>query len=83
MAPHENFTEEKIRKEALFAETKAEVTSIQEDDEDEYIDYDEDTSSPDTTIAGKGDSEENNTTLSLANESVEQEMKWFNDVSKK
>lgn len=83
MAPHENFTEEKIRKEALFAETKAEVTSIQEDDEDEYIDYDEDTSSPDTTIAGKGDSEENNTTLSLANESVEQEMKWFNNVSKK
>lgn len=83
MAPHENFTEEKIRKEALFAETKAEVTSIQEDDDDEYIDYDEDTSSPDTTIAGKGDSEENNTTLSLANESVEQEMKWFNNVSKK
>ena len=83
MAPHENFTEEKIRKEALFAETKAEVKSIQEEDEDEYIDYDEDTSSPDTTIAGEGESEENNTTLSLANESVEQEMKWFNNVSKK
>lgn len=82
MAPHENFTEEKIRKEALFAEEKEE-TSIQEDEDDEYVDYDEDTSSPDTTIAGKGDSEENNTTLSLANESVEQEMKWFNDVSKK
>lgn len=83
MAPHENFTEEKIRKEALFAETKAEVTSIQEDDEDEYIDYDEDTSSPDTTIAGKGESEENNTTLSLANESVEQEREWFDKVSRK
>lgn len=83
MAPHENFTEEKIRKEALFAETKAEVKSIQEEDEDEYIDYDEDTSSPDTTIAGKGEPKENNTTLSLANESVEQEMKWFNNVSKK
>lgn len=83
MAPHENFTEEKIRKEALFAETKAEVTSIQEDDEDEYIDYDEDTSSPDTTIAGKGDSEENNTTASVANESVEQEREWFDKVSRK
>ena len=83
MAPHENFTEEKIRKEALFAETKAEVTSIQEDDEDEYIDYDEDTSSPDTTIAGKGDSEENSTTASVANVSVEQEKEWFNKVSRK
>lgn len=83
MAPHENFTEEKIRKEALFAETKAEVTSIQEDDEDEYIDYDEDTSSPDTTIAGKGEAEENNITASIVNESVEQEMEWFNNVSKK
>lgn len=83
MAPHENFTEEKIRKEALFAETKAEVTSIQEDDEDEYIDYDEDTSSPDTTIAGKGESEENNTTASVANESVEQEREWFDKVSRR
>lgn len=83
MAPHENFSEEKIRKEALFAETKAEVTSIQEDDEDEYIDYDEDTSSPDTTIAGKGEAEENNITASIVNESVEQEMEWFNNVSKK
>ena len=83
MAPHENFTEEKIRKEALFAETKAEVTSIQEDDEDEYIDYDEDTSSPDTTIAGKGEPEENNTTASVANVSVEQEREWFDKVSRK
>ena len=83
MAPHENFTEEKIRKEALFAEKKAEETSIQEDDEDEYIDYTEDTSSPDTTIAGKGESEENNTTASVANVSVEQEMEWFNKVSRK
>lgn len=83
MAPHENFTEEKIRKEALFAETKAEVTSIQEEDDDEYIDYDEDTSSPDTTIAGEGESEENNTTASVANVSVEQEMEWFNKVSRK
>lgn len=83
MAPHENFSEEKIRKEALFAETKAEVTSIQEDDEDEYIDYDEDTSSPDTTIAGKGEAEENNITASIVNESVEQEMEWFNKVSKR
>lgn len=83
MAPHENFTEEKIRKEALFAETKAEVTSIQEDDEDEYIDYDEDTSSPDTTIAGKGESEENNTTASVAKVSVEQEREWFDKVSRK
>lgn len=83
MAPHENFTEEKIRKEALFAETKAEVTSIQEDEEDEYVDYDEESSSPDNTTAETEESEENNTTLSLANESVEQEMKWFNNVSKK
>ena len=80
MAPHENFTEEKIRKEALFAEEKAEETSIQEDEDDEYVDYDEEISSPDTTTE---ESEENNTTLSLANESVEQEMKWFNNVSKK
>lgn len=83
MAPHENFTEEKIRKEALFAETKAKVTSIQEEDEDEDIDYDEESSSPDTTIAGKGESEENNTTASVAKESVEQEMEWFNKVSRK
>ena len=83
MAPHENFTEEKIRKEALFAETKAKVTSIQEEDEDEDIDYDEESSSPDTTIAGKGESEENNTTASIANVSVEQEMEWFNKVSDK
>ena len=83
MAPHENFTEEKIRKEALFAEKKAEETSIQEDKDDEDVDYDEETSSPDSTTAGKEESEENNITLSLANESVEQEMKWFNNVSKK
>ncbi|MBO7486545.1 MAG: hypothetical protein J6T84_10850 [Spirochaetaceae bacterium] len=83
MAPHENFTEEKIRKEALFAEEKAEETSIQEDEDDEYVDYDEETSSPDTTTAEAEESEENNTTLSLANESVEQEIKWFNNVSKK
>ena len=83
MAPHENFTEEKIRKEALFAEEKAEETSIQEDEDDEYVDYDEETSSPDTTTAEAKESEENNATASIANESVEQEMKWFNNVSKK
>ncbi len=83
MAPHENFTEEKIRKEALFAEEKAEGTSIQEDEDDEYVDYDEETSSPDTTTAEAKESEENNATASIANESVEQEMKWFNNVSKK
>lgn len=83
MAPHENFTEGKIRKEALFAETKAEESSIQEEDEDEDIDYDEETSSPDSTTAGKGESEENNTTASVAKESVEQEMEWFNKVSRK
>lgn len=83
MAPHENFTEEKIRKEALFAETKAKVSSIQEDEDDESVDYDEETSSPDSTTAGKGESEENNTTASVAKESVEQEMEWFNKVSRK
>lgn len=83
MAPHKNFTEEKIRKEALFAEKKTEETSIQEDEDDEYVDYDEDTSSTDTTIAGEGESEENNTTASVANVSVEQEMEWFNKVSRK
>ena len=83
MDPHKNFTEEKIRKEALFVEKKAEETSIQEEDEDEDIDYDEETSSPDTTTAGTEESEENNTTASLANESVEQEMEWFNKVSRK
>lgn len=83
MAPHENFTEEKIRKEALFAEEKAEETSIQEDEDDEYVDYDEETSSPDTTTAEAKESEEDNATASIANESVEQEMEWFNNVSKK
>ena len=83
MDPHKNFTEEKIRKEALFAETKAKVTSIQEEDDDEDIDYDEETSSPDTTTAGTEESEENNTTASVAKESVEQEMEWFNKVSRK
>ena len=83
MAPHENFTEEKIRKEALFAEKKAEETSIHEDEDDEDVDYDEETSSPDTTTAGKEESEENNTTASVAKESVEQEMEWFNKVSRK
>ena len=83
MAPHENFTEEKIRKEALFVEKKAEETSIQENEDDEDVDYDEETSSPDTTTAGKEESEENNTTVSVANESVEQEMEWFNKVSRK
>ena len=83
MAPHENFTEEKNRKEALFAEKKAEETSIQEDEDDEDVDYDEETSSSDNTTVETEESEENNITLSLANESVEQEMKWFNNVSKK
>ena len=83
MAPHKNFTEEKIRKEALFAEKKAEETSIHEDEDDEDVDYDEETSSPDTTTAGKEESEENNTTASVAKESVEQEMEWFNKVSRK
>ena len=83
MAPHENFTEEKIRKEALFAEEKAEETSIQEDEDDEYVDYDEETSSPDTTTAEAKESEENNTTASIANKSVEQEMEWFNNINKK
>lgn len=83
MAPHENFTEEKIRKEALFAEEKAEESSIQEDDDDEYVDYDEETSSPDTTAAETEESEEIYTTASIANESVEQEMEWFNNINKK
>lgn len=83
MDPHKNFTEEKIRKEALFVEKKAKVTSIQEDEDDEDVDYDEETSSPDSTTAGKEESEENNTTASVAKESVEQEMEWFNKVSRK
>lgn len=81
MAPHENFTEEKIRKEALFAETKAEESSIQEDD-DEYVDYDEEISSSVTTTAETEESDENNA-ASIASESVEQEMEWFNKVSRK
>ena len=81
MAPHENFTEEKIRKEALFAETKAKVTSIQEED-DEYVDYDEEISSSVTTTAETEESDENNA-ASIANVSVEQEMEWFNKVSRK
>ena len=82
MAPHKNFTEEKIRKEALFAEKKAEETSIHEEDEDEDIDYDEETSSPDITTAETEESDENNA-ASIASESVEQEMEWFNKVSRK
>lgn len=82
MDPHENFTEEKIRKEALFAEKKAEETSIQEDEDDEDVDYDEETSSPDSTTAETEESDENNA-ASIASESVEQEMEWFNKVSRK
>ena len=82
MAPHKNFTEEKIRKEALFAEKKAEETSIQEDEDDEDVDYDEETSSPDSTTAETEESDENNA-ASIASESVEQEMEWFNKVSRK
>lgn len=81
MDPHENFTEGKIRKEALFAETKAEESSIQEDD-DEYVDYDEEISSSVTTTAETEESDENNA-ASIASESVEQEMEWFNKVSRK
>ena len=83
MAPHENFTEGKIRKEALFAEKKAEETSIQEDEDDEYVDYDDETSSSDNTTVETEGAEEINTTASIANESVEQEMEWFNNISKK
>ena len=83
MAPHENFTEEKIRKEALFAEKKAEETSIQEDD-DEYVDYDEEISSSVTTTAETEESDENNAAASIASESsVEQEITWLENVSKK
>lgn len=82
MAPHKNFTEEKIRKEALFAEKKAEETSIHEDEDDEDVDYDEETSSPDSTTAETEESDENNA-ASIASESVEQEMEWFNKVSRK
>ena len=82
MDPHKNFTEGKIRKEALFAETKAKVTSIQEDEDDEDVDYDEETSSPDITTAETEESDENNA-ASIASESVEQEMEWFNKVSRK
>lgn len=81
MAPHENFTEGKIRKEALFAETKAEESSIQEDD-DEYVDYDEEISSSVTTTAETEESDENNA-ASIASESVEQEITWLENVSKK
>lgn len=82
MDPHKNFTEEKIRKEALFAETKAKVTSIQEEDEDEDVDYDEEISSSVTTTAETEESDENNAT-SIASESVEQEITWLENVSKK
>ena len=82
MDPHKNFTEEKIRKEALFAEKKAEETSIHEDEDDEDDDYDEETSSPDSTTAETEESDENNA-ASIASESVEQEMEWFNKVSRK
>lgn len=82
MDPHKNFTEEKIRKEALFAEKKAEETSIHEDEDDEDVDYDEETSSPDSTTAETEESDENNA-ASIASESVEQEMEWFNKVSRK
>ena len=83
MDPHVNFTEEKIRKEALFAEKKAEETSIQEDEDDEYVDYDDETSSSDNTTVETEDSEENNSIAAITNESVEQELEWFNNVSKK
>lgn len=82
MAPHENFTKDKIRKEALFAEKKTDVTSTQEDEDDKYVDYDEKTTSSDITTENE-ESDENNATASIANKSVEQEREWFNGVSKK
>lgn len=83
MAPHENFTEEKIRKEALFTEKEAEESSIQEDDDDEYVDYDEETSSSVIATAETEESDENNAAASIARKSVEQEITWLENVSKK
>ena len=83
MAPHENFTEEKIRKEALFTEKEAEESSIQEDDDDEYVDYDEETSSSVITTAETEESYENNAAASIERKSVEQEITWLENVSKK
>lgn len=82
MAPHENFTEEKIRKEALFAEKKPDVTSTQEDEDDKYVDYDEKTTSSDITTENE-ESDENNATASIAKKSVEQEFKWLENVGVK
>ena len=83
MAPHENFTEEKIRKEALFAEKKPDVTSTQEDEDDENVDYDEETNTSDNTTVETSDLDENNATASIANKSVEQELEWLENVREK
>lgn len=84
MAPHENFTKDKIRKEALFVDKKTkEFVSVEEDD-DEYLDYDEETNSSDNSVSEATDLSDNNeTTVIGGNESVEQELEWFDKVSKK
>lgn len=84
MAPHENFTKEKIRKEALFAENKTEESiDVEDEEEDEYVDYDEETSSSDATTIETEELNENNNTIDTLKESVEQEFEWLDKVSKK
>ena len=83
MAPHENFTKDKIRKEALFIENSEEAVGIENESDDENVDYDEETNTSENTTVETSDLDENNEIIKLSNKSVEQELKWFNGVSKK
>lgn len=83
MAPHENFTKEKIRKEALFADNTEESVDIEDEEEDEYVDYDEETNTSENLTEETIDSDENDEIVELSNKSVEQELEWFNKVSDK
>lgn len=83
MAPHENFTKEKIRKEVLFAEKKVEVSDSAEDEDDEYEDPDEETSSAEAITSENEGTDENHSLVSDSNKSVEQEIEWLENVSKK
>ena len=83
MDPHANFKEEKIRKEALFADSAVEAASNDGEENEEYVDYDEETTSSDITTPEEEASNENTEEVSLVEKSVEQELKWLNNVSEK
>ena len=76
MAPHEKFTEDKIRKENLFS--KNDEATIDEESEDSDDDFDPEDESSEGAVK-EADSGSDNDTIATA----EQEQKWLENVSKK